>query len=326
MLNSRSPNILLVAIVLLVREISECKGGADVTLDGRDAGFFLRTHQTDDPASERRSSSSSTSASREDEERFTLLQGSSPVTVRSHFGPFVVKQTVLPFAPSNLTLKEDLSGIELLPTAGDVDVSAHLVTHEVRRDRPVLRVLFHSSRASDSKLRQREESNKGSLCVALYVHGQNQHLMAACSPSSSRDGVCLAQATLPAAWWPPLEAPTWKSIKTQKTWVRVEYAVLQSISIECSDSALPVTVPPGLPSIFLAEVPLSGAHGSYEEVKSDDAVRILVPQGPVYPRSKVYVPVYLQPNPVYPPYVFVIRARVKNGLRILGAQASQPSV
>lgn len=197
------------------------------------------------------------------------------------------------------------------------DVTARLVTKEVRRDRPVLRVLFHSARSTDPKRRpppvsedvtEGTKMSQDSLCVVLYVHNRDQHLMAACSPSQSRDGVCLAQATLPVSWWPPLESPAWKSPKTQRTWIRVEYAVLQGGSFECSDSAdLPVSVPAGLPSVYLDDVSLSAVHGSYEEVKSDDVVRILVPQGPVYPKSKVYVPVYLQPNPIYPPYVFVIR-------------------
>lgn len=297
--------------------ISGGYGKIDFTLDGRDNGFFLRTQHVDD----RTTSTTTATADEEEIHRFTLLHSNVPATLRSQFGPFVAKQLVhpaaaLPKSGRNDTTTGDARIESLLEYSGDV--TARLVTREVRRDRPVLRVLFHSARASDPKRRPAqvpEDATEGgklppgdSLCVVLYVHNRDQHLMAACSPSESRDGVCLAQATLPVSWWPPLESPAWKSPKTQRTWVRVEYAVLQGGSLECSDSAaLPVSVPAGLPSVYLDDVSLSGVHGSYEEVKSDDVVRILVPQGPVYPKSKVYVPVYLQPNPIYPPYVFVIR-------------------
>ncbi|CAL1289115.1 unnamed protein product [Larinioides sclopetarius] len=324
--------IPMISLLILFCTATVGYGKVDLTLDGRDTGFFLQTKDADDRISV-------TSDDEEEIHRFTLLHSNIPTTLRSQFGPFVAKQIVHPatvYPKNNDTSSGDARIESMIEYSGDV--TARLVTREVRRDRPVLRVLFHSARASDPKRRPAgvpaaEDATEGgkllsadSLCVVLYVHNRDQHLMAACSPSESRDGVCLAQATLPVSWWPPLESPAWKSPKTQKTWVRVEYAVLQSGSFECSDpAALPVSVPAGLPSVYLDEVPLSVNHGSYEEVKSDDVVRILVPQGPVYPKSKVYVPVYLQPNPIYPPYVFVIRARVKSGLRILGAQVSPPS-
>ncbi|XP_054719094.1 transmembrane protein 132E-like [Uloborus diversus] len=305
----------------------------DVSLDGRDvSGFFLRTHPSEDRTG-------ATEDNDDEQHRFTLLQPGvvgGPVTLRAEFGPFVVKQAVHQptIRPSNVSTTSGDARIEAVLRQEEDVVSARLVTREVRRDRPVLRVLFHMT---SDKRRNAGPTDAGaggdgkisagvddSICIVLYVHNRDQHLMASCSPVG---GVCLAQATLPVGWWPPLESPAWKSPKTQRTWVRVEYAVLRGGAFDCTDTAaLPVSVPAGLPSLYLDDVPLSGSHGSYEEVKSDDVVRILVPQGPVYPRSKVYVPVYLQPNPVYPPYVFVIRARVKNGLRILGAQVSPSSL
>lgn len=108
-------------------------------------GFFLRSQD------------SSQDSSRDESERFTLLHSESPVTVKSQFGPFVVKQTVLPFVSQLASLTKNATAdteFEHLLPASDVDIGAHIVTTEVRRDRPVLRVLFHSSRASDPKLRK----------------------------------------------------------------------------------------------------------------------------------------------------------------------------
>ncbi|XP_022254425.1 transmembrane protein 132C-like [Limulus polyphemus] len=305
--------------------LTESQAIVDVTLESRDAGFFLKPGHLVDSGLQ----SGMTSKS----ERFTLIHPSSTVTVRAYYGPFSVKQTVMPalIIPAVNenwnSSQEDLGGesertpLLAVPSSGDTDIIAHIVTHEVHRDQPVLRVLFHSSRVSDPKTRQDSHNiHKGTLCVALYVSYQEKRLMAVCSPTANRDGVCLGEVVLPWAWWPQLQSQPWKVMKPYKATVQVEYAVLQSCSLECTANSLPVTAPPGGSSIFLAHVALSNSHGSYEEVKNDDVVRIFVPQGPVYPRSKVYVPVYLQPNPVYPLSVFVIRARVRSGLRILGAQ------
>ncbi|XP_022245421.1 transmembrane protein 132E-like isoform X1 [Limulus polyphemus] len=279
----------------------------EVTLESRDSGFFLKPGHLVDHGQQGGTTSKS--------EKFTLVHPSSPVTVRAFYGPFSVKQTlIVPSASENRNssqenLEDETERIPPLavPSGGDTDVIAHIVTHEVRRDQPVLRVLFHSSRASDPKTRQNfHDSHKGALCVALYVSYQEERVMAVCNPMSSRDGVCLGEVLLPWTWWPQLQAQPWKVTKLHKAAVRVEYAVLQSHKLECTANSLLVTVPTGGSSMFLAHVVLSNSHGSYEEVKNDDVVRLLVPQAPVYPRSKVYVPVYLQSHPVYPLYVFVI--------------------
>ncbi|XP_076330316.1 transmembrane protein 132E-like isoform X2 [Tachypleus tridentatus] len=298
----------------------------EVTLESRDSGFFLKPGDLVEHGQQDGTTSKS--------EKFTLVHPSSPVTVRAYYGPFSVKQTlIVPSASKNWNSSQENLGGETeripplaVPSGGDTDVIAHVVTHEVCRDQPVLRVLFHSSRASDPKTRQNfHNSHKEALCVALYVSYQEERVTAACSPMSSRDGVCLGEVLLPWTWWPQLQAQPWKVTKLHKATVKVEYAVLQSHKVECTANSLLVTVPASGSGMFLAHVVLSNSHGSYEEVKNDDVVRLLVPQAPVYPRSKVYVPVYLQSYPIYPLYVFVIRARVRSGLRILGAQETYPS-
>lgn len=294
----------------------------DISLDSRDSGFFLRPYHSE--------------LNNKDDtlERFTVLHPMIPVTIKASYGPFSVKQTVVPslLIPTN-SLKNDthvINGISptetvpplAFPSNSDLDISVSLVTQEIKHDRPVLRVLFHSSHTLEPKSRQHSTDNqKIALCAILYVHRGDEHVIAKCDPTDNRDGVCLAEAILPSHWWPPLESGLWKSIKQQKTTVRVEYTIIHSRSQDCIIKTLPTS---SMSTTYLADVLLSTVHGSYEEVKSDDIIRILVPQGPVYPKSKVYVPVYLQPNPIYPLYVFIIRARVKSGLRILGAQVSQP--
>jgi len=57
-------------------------------------------------------------------------------------------------------------------------------------------------------------------------------------------------------------------------------------------------------------------------LRADDAVTFLLPQHPLYPLSRLHVPVFLHQYPDQRVAAFTVRARVKAGLRILGATAS----
>lgn len=59
---------------------------------------------------------------------------------------------------------------------------------------------------------------------------------------------------------------------------------------------------------------------SCAQVTNDDTVRILVPQEPAYPRSRLHVPVTFRSNPNYPLVSFSVKVRVKAGLKVVGAQ------
>lgn len=77
--------------------------------------------------------------------------------------------------------------------------------------------------------------------------------------------------------------------------------------------------------IHLSDVFLVPFRGSYEEVTNDNVVTVLIPQEPVYPNSKIYIPVKYTYNPEYPISAFSLRVQVKPGLKILGAQLSHPN-
>ncbi len=77
--------------------------------------------------------------------------------------------------------------------------------------------------------------------------------------------------------------------------------------------------------VYLSEVSLVPFRGSYEEVTNDNVVTVLIPQEPVYPNSKIYIPVKYTYNPDYPVAAFSLRVQVKPGLKILGAQLSHPN-
>ncbi|KAF4523501.1 hypothetical protein B566_EDAN004572 [Ephemera danica] len=289
------------------------------------------------------------------EERFTVLQSSQPVSIRATYGPFSTKQTVparyiVPDAmdvlppPSSSSEQPDTpptSSLDLDLYTHNLDISAHLVTPQVPRDSPVLRVLFHTGQqanpvgASPSSAAGVTASvsmrSRQRVCIVLYAAlGDRPSEAAACSPGGD-DGVCLAQLTVPASWWPPLPGPDYFSEpphetkpinKTPRRLVRIAYSVFEPRGSEpCAPT--PAARVQIQPVTALGAVPLVSAMAPYRELRADPGLAMLLPHTALYPRSRFYIPLFVQPRPGTPAVtVLVIRARVKSGLRVLGAQAA----
>ena len=49
------------------------------------------------------------------------------------------------------------------------------------------------------------------------------------------------------------------------------------------------------------------ALAAYRELRADDLLTMLVPHQPLYPLSKIHVPVFLQPQPGQNIAVFIVR-------------------
>lgn len=59
---------------------------------------------------------------------------------------------------------------------------------------------------------------------------------------------------------------------------------------------------------FLAKkIPLVQALANYRELKADDLLTMMVPHQPLYPLSKIHVPVFLQQQPGQNVAVFIVR-------------------
>ena len=258
-------------------------------------------------------------------DRFTVFQTSQPVSIRATYGPFSTKQTVparyivpdlidslpLPDTTRNVTSSSSsiLVDMDLASTVShNLDMSAHLVRNEIPRDSPVLRVLFHTG--SDSSIR-RQYNHFQKICIILQATmGDKTPLTAACSPDGE-DGVCLAQITIPASWWAPLPPPdnsgkTQKLIKTPQRFVHVAYSVLEpSFNSKNDEKCIPrVQIQPLTP---LAAVPLVSAKESYREIKADDTLTMLLPHAPLYPLSRIHVPVFLHYKSATPIAAFDLR-------------------
>lgn len=59
--------------------------------------------------------------------------------------------------------------------------------------------------------------------------------------------------------------------------------------------------------IHLFQVPLIQAITAYKELRADDQLSMLVPHQPLYPLSKIHVPVFLQTQPGQNIAVFIVR-------------------
>ena len=65
-------------------------------------------------------------------------------------------------------------------------------------------------------------------------------LTAACSPDG-QDGVCLAQITIPASWWPPLPPPDSAGrVKPVKVSVYIEMGIFESGLGDCGGGGLKI--------------------------------------------------------------------------------------
>lgn len=231
----------------------------------------------------------------------------------------------------NLTAATILDAQEL--GARHLDMSAHLVGNSVPRDSPVLRVLFHAGSEAGSR-RQLLMARHQRVCVMLHAslaspsrgnaasrssngHGYSSSsaLTAACSPDGE-NGVCLAQITIPADWWAPLPPPdTSGRVKVAKSLprlIQVAYSVLEprteegglgSGSSSSAGGSADATGGSGFcrprvqiqPVTPLGQVPLAPNKADYKELRADDSLTLLVPHGPLYPRSRLHIPAFLHP-------------------------------
>lgn len=185
-----------------------------------------------------------------------------------------------------------------------------------------------------------------SFICFLLVQYQGERLFGTCSPSKSRQNACLAEVTIPALYWPPLDVSNggiYAAKQQKSSSAKVYYTIAHTAQSQlCNDqnflSLLATSASEGdatisdltsaevaMNLIYLSEVSLVPFRGSYEEVTNDNVVTVLIPQEAVYPNSKIYIPVKYTYNPDYPVSAFSLRVQVKPGLKILGAQLSHPN-
>ncbi|XP_061395404.1 transmembrane protein 132E, partial [Musca vetustissima] len=307
----------------------------EVHFESADSGFFLK-HARQSPVSPEISTSHSspvpplrTRASYDSVlsvDRFTVVQTTQAVSIRASYGPFSTKQTVPAryIVPDTIENQHDYLNnttaalLELQQTNLHLDISAHLVSSYVSQDSPVLRVLFHAGADPGGHLQRQK------ICVLLHVSsGNHVPIKGRCMPEGE-DGVCVAEVVIPFNWFHSLSPLTNKDnvnntpIKVPQRFVQVSYSVFEPPIRNPEQCEPKVQIQP---LTSFVQVPLVAAMEPFKEFQIDESLVILLPQQPLYPMSKFHVPVYLQYSEKNISS-FTVKARVKSGIKILGATSS----
>lgn len=278
--------LILRDVTLLQRLFCLVTGAAlavEVHFENKDSGFFLKhTARWNGAGPPPEPMGTALPGALLSLDRFTVLQGSAPASVRATYGPFSTKQTV----PARYAVPDPLepprrnaSLTELQDaTAHRLDVSAHLVFRELPRDAPVLRVLFHTGGEGGAR---RSAARPRRVCITLHATLGSKTLTATCGPEGE-EGACLAELTVPAAWWPA----DGKGKRPPRT-VRLAYSAAEAGSGDSGEDACGrVSVQPAWP---LGAVTLAGARAGYREARAGDCA-LLLPRAPLYPHSRLHLP------------------------------------
>jgi hypothetical protein len=157
-----------------------------------------------------------TSSSPPPPRQFALLKSSQTVVLRAAYGPFLSSQTVTPSSSRVALFAADYQSASLNnggvggsnnvsfsepppPTTADaaaagasgspfLDLSAHLVTREVRKDQPVLRVVFHAGQSvrQHGAPPRKKVGGGGGMCIVLSAQlTANKTVEATCTPQGT---------------------------------------------------------------------------------------------------------------------------------------------
>ncbi|XP_036319877.1 transmembrane protein 132C isoform X1 [Rhagoletis pomonella] len=304
----------------------------EVHFESAESGFFLKHSRQPPIAPEisiQTSSATPTKARTSYDsvlsvDRFTVVQTTEPVSIRASYGPFSTKQTV----PARYIVPDILENqnnslnnttaalIELQQANMHLDISAHLIKSTISRDSPVLRVLFHAGTDPGGHLQRQR------ICVLLHISlGTQVPLKGRCMPEGE-DNVCVAEVIIPSIWWPGYPSIMGSSNTSQKFPHRViqaSYSVFEPSPRNSEQCEPKVQIQP---LTTFAHIPLVAAMVPFKEIRIDDQLTFLLPQNALYPMSKIYVPVVFHSTQGSTVSAITVRARVKSGVKILGATTS----
>ena len=259
----------------------------DVSLDHADAGYFLKPVFRGNEVF----------GLNLDEKHFVVTRpggAGGAAEVEARYGPFSAREHL---SPSLLRAAQGNASLERAPhvLVANLDVSAHVVSRVVERDRPALPVLFHAGRV-DAGARASGGGAGGGASLCLQVHARHpasrDDLTAACILNRTQH-VCIASLRLPAAWWPPAGAPSPAAA------VDVFYSVYAVVGgdaqTHCADGSPPGKAAATAAAVkqFLASVTLSHGQVTYQELKEDQHILVHVPQRSFHPGSKFSIPIKL---------------------------------
>ncbi|XP_055003597.1 transmembrane protein 132C isoform X2 [Sorex araneus] len=293
---------------------------------GAESAFFLRASGPDAP----RNASPQARA-----QAFFPLGAARPPVLQASYGPFSAEQEVPP---------------ELLPPAPGWQLRAHVLQERIHRGRPRAHVLFH---ALGRAWAEPGPEAARLPCVRVFAFRDTQQVRGGCRLRGEL-GLCVARLDLPASWFGPPMAPAGRrrpaAEPAEGSPVELYYSLpAGEPRTDCGagdagrdsagrdsagrDSAgRDSASQPGQDSREdaaarlqrLGTVHLSRAPDSarLREVRLDDNVVIQLPARPARRGDVVTASIAVAGNTTVD--LFILRAKVKKGVDILSAQASEP--
>lgn len=143
-------------------------------------------------------------------------------------------------------------------------VTAHLVTTEVTRNKPVLRILFHSGFGVDSPVHSHphphhhsyssyasysgvHNGHRNNLCVIVSItdsshgkvseHSSNEDTVYSFCSLNDASSTCVTSTILPASWFPPVTVDSSSNRPPKGSMVKISYSIVRS-TIGCNESTL----------------------------------------------------------------------------------------
>lgn len=291
--------------------------GVEINFEDRKDGYFLKpVYQRYRPAERN-----------VERETFILTHPAELYKLRAELGHFHVYQAV----PSDFVEGPYMSdGVSMDDHFGqksmhrqiifNMDVSAHLVTDKVFLKQPLLQVLIHAQPLLGRKKEDLIYSYYGysqQWCGQLFVQHGTEQFSSVCVLTEEHDS-CVAGIHLPESWW-----------QQNSSQVSVYYDISRvEENQECASASNTIIPARSLANStntqrkFIAFVPLVEEEKAYQEEKDQDLI-FRVPTRGYRPGAQFEVPVLLEKNSGL--QVFVIRVKVRHGLRVVAALPGEDS-
>lgn len=281
--------------------------GQDITFENPYDGFFVKKLYNKNNVQDPNSIS----------EMFILNEPSDVYKLQIKNGPFESHQTIpkglIEAVHSKVRRNNSLMHRNVV---FNMDVSAHIVSSDISPKLPRLQVLVHAVphiKAKSGSTQHRQ------WCAQTFIEANGVELTSVCI-LREKEQVCVTGINLPKDWW------------TQNgTAVSISYSFVSidqnNQCASASNTIIPGNVLSSTNSSGVFKQKITTLHltlneESYEEWKDQD-ILIDVPREVFHHGDTFEIPIRLEANSDL--QVFVMRARVRQGLRITGARMTDPS-
>ncbi|XP_033747979.1 transmembrane protein 132C-like [Pecten maximus] len=302
----------------LLHGLAEC---VEIEFDSPVDGFFLKSvyHKNEpwDPLVKK--------------ENFLITRPAENYNLKASSGPFEVHQVIQDDLVHTLLDTHTMGKPSLVhhDVVFGLDVSAHIISDTLSPKWPKLQVLIHASPPLSTKSRGKGKvksstSSKAGYrttprmwCGHVYAHLNNQELSSLCV-LSNKDNACVASLVIPENWF---HSDDITGVPLMHVSYTFSHADQNQECASASNSIVPGrSFENSLTNKRKYIISLSLAHRDNEfEVKKDQHILIHVPKESFTPSSVFEIPVKLEAGSDL--QVFVMRAKVRNGLKITGAIA-----